>query len=498
MDIGPNTRISSKARLDFTNPRGIHIGSGTSITPGVSIFTHDFVHNIHVDTLIGSNCFIGSNAIILPGVTIGDNCIIGAGSVVMSNIPKGSLAFGNPARVIRGNIDTREYGVLSPPSERPATEQDTLSSRMPLSGTVADLVLREAGLQDSAALDVPLEEADIDSFGLISLRTSLEARLNLQIPDEQWSSIRTLGDIKRLPILYADDMRQDQKPRPDNPVSVDGAPDAPLLSPTHSRRRYTINMPQMALSGLGEGWLFKEIGDIHWNLISRFLAQSSSRITDSEGDRLYATFTRILLKVQPYLQGFSENDPLEIESRLRRYGASMYFCDHSVRTLAASCNAITMSTFAKYGEKGKNTTLIKGTPTIPNPETLPSEPELPDFAAEYRKRRAERPDEVIFEHEYKINPPQDINGVGLLYFAAYPIIAGLCIAAYEGSDFFYKYGVDLKDICYFANADPMEALLFRLHQREDHKGTLKHVCSLSRASDGERMADIISCWKKLP
>ena len=42
-------------------------------------------------------------AIILNGAVIGDNCIIGAGALVTqnSNIPDGSLAFGNPARIIR-------------------------------------------------------------------------------------------------------------------------------------------------------------------------------------------------------------------------------------------------------------------------------------------------------------------------------------------------------------------------------------------------------------
>ena len=42
-------------------------------------------------------------AIILNGAVIGDNCIIGAGALVTQNthIADGSLAFGNPAKVIR-------------------------------------------------------------------------------------------------------------------------------------------------------------------------------------------------------------------------------------------------------------------------------------------------------------------------------------------------------------------------------------------------------------
>ena len=50
---------------------------------------------------IGKNVWIGSGAIILPGVTIGDNTVIGAGSVVTKDIPANVVAVGNPCRVLR-------------------------------------------------------------------------------------------------------------------------------------------------------------------------------------------------------------------------------------------------------------------------------------------------------------------------------------------------------------------------------------------------------------
>ena len=54
--------------------------------------------------------WIGSNAVILPGVTIGDNSVIGAGSIVTKDIPANVVAVGNPCRVSReiGERD-REY-----------------------------------------------------------------------------------------------------------------------------------------------------------------------------------------------------------------------------------------------------------------------------------------------------------------------------------------------------------------------------------------------------
>ena len=50
---------------------------------------------------IGSHTWIGSNVVIMPGVTIGENSVIGAGSVVTKDIPANVVAFGTPCRVVR-------------------------------------------------------------------------------------------------------------------------------------------------------------------------------------------------------------------------------------------------------------------------------------------------------------------------------------------------------------------------------------------------------------
>ena len=51
--------------------------------------------------VIGSNVWIGANAIVLPGVTIGKGSVIGAGIVVTKDIPPYSVAVGVPAKVIK-------------------------------------------------------------------------------------------------------------------------------------------------------------------------------------------------------------------------------------------------------------------------------------------------------------------------------------------------------------------------------------------------------------
>ena len=53
-----------------------------------------------VKTLVKRCASIGSNATILPGVTIGEKAIIGAGAVVTHDIPDYAIAVGVPARII--------------------------------------------------------------------------------------------------------------------------------------------------------------------------------------------------------------------------------------------------------------------------------------------------------------------------------------------------------------------------------------------------------------
>ena len=73
----------------------ITVGAGTEFGPSVYIYDHD--HDFRAGLkenkyksapiIIGKNCWIGANTVILRGTTIGDNCVIGAGSVIHGVIP---------------------------------------------------------------------------------------------------------------------------------------------------------------------------------------------------------------------------------------------------------------------------------------------------------------------------------------------------------------------------------------------------------------------------
>jgi acetyltransferase-like isoleucine patch superfamily enzyme len=111
MDIGEGVRISRGARLDKTNPKGIHIGAFSAVTKGAIVLSHDFVNREWKDTRIGKNCFLGYNCIIMPGITIGDNCIVAANSLVGRDVQPNCVVMGNPAKVVEQGIVTGEWGI---------------------------------------------------------------------------------------------------------------------------------------------------------------------------------------------------------------------------------------------------------------------------------------------------------------------------------------------------------------------------------------------------
>ena len=110
MDIHPTVRIALSAKLDRTFPAGVHVGAYTSIAFEARIMTHDRTRGLYVNTRIGQNCFIGGRSMILPGIEIGDNCVIGAGAVVTKSVPPRSIVAGNPAKIIRSDIEVGHFG----------------------------------------------------------------------------------------------------------------------------------------------------------------------------------------------------------------------------------------------------------------------------------------------------------------------------------------------------------------------------------------------------
>lgn len=116
--IGDNVGISGATIYARSK---IEIGENSCIGGNVKILDNDF-HPIEVEVrnkllkssnggdsdlvpvrpiIIGKNCFIGCNSIILKGSVLGDGCVVGAGAVVVGKFEDNCVIAGNPAKVIR-------------------------------------------------------------------------------------------------------------------------------------------------------------------------------------------------------------------------------------------------------------------------------------------------------------------------------------------------------------------------------------------------------------
>lgn len=105
IEIGDRTVINSNVSLD--GRYSIRIGSDCSISNEVCILSlshgtddPDFTA-VGKGVVLGSRVWVGTRAMILPGVELGDGCVVGAGSVVTRSFPAYSVVAGVPAKLIK-------------------------------------------------------------------------------------------------------------------------------------------------------------------------------------------------------------------------------------------------------------------------------------------------------------------------------------------------------------------------------------------------------------
>jgi maltose O-acetyltransferase len=105
--IGRNSLIGRNCTLDARSP--LTIGDNVSLSPEVMILagTHDVNDPRFAPSevgpwavAIGDHAWVGSRAMILPGVTVGRGAVVAAGSVVTKDVPPLTIVAGVPAKPI--------------------------------------------------------------------------------------------------------------------------------------------------------------------------------------------------------------------------------------------------------------------------------------------------------------------------------------------------------------------------------------------------------------
>lgn len=117
--IGKNTYIGLGTRV--WSAKKITIGDNVQLAHNVNIFDSN-IHSIdpavrlseflnhyenegsdlqEKEVVIGDNVWIGTNAVILKGVSVGMNSIVGTGSIITKNIPPNCIVAGNPQKIIK-------------------------------------------------------------------------------------------------------------------------------------------------------------------------------------------------------------------------------------------------------------------------------------------------------------------------------------------------------------------------------------------------------------
>lgn len=126
MSYGCNVHVGDHFYANFNlvivDDVDVYIGNYVMFAPNVTISVTG--HPVHPELRpygdqfsapvhIGDRVWVGSNVVILPGVTIGENSVIGAGSVVTKDIPPNVVAAGSPCRVMRPitEEDRQSYSV---------------------------------------------------------------------------------------------------------------------------------------------------------------------------------------------------------------------------------------------------------------------------------------------------------------------------------------------------------------------------------------------------
>lgn len=116
VSIGTYVHMWCQAGVSIGNH--VFIGSHAAITSVTHDYNRATLPNIGKPIVIEDGVWIGTHAIIMPGVTVGKGAVVGANSVVTRDVEPYSIVIGSPARHYKyrniEEIDPDYYAKISP------------------------------------------------------------------------------------------------------------------------------------------------------------------------------------------------------------------------------------------------------------------------------------------------------------------------------------------------------------------------------------------------
>ena len=111
--MGENSAVNARCHLD--NRGGIYIGDNVSISSDVTILTAD--HDMDAPNFQGrvrpvniqDYVWVGTRAMMMPGVTIGKGAVVAAGAIVTKDVAPYHVVAGIPAKFIKERQKTLRY-----------------------------------------------------------------------------------------------------------------------------------------------------------------------------------------------------------------------------------------------------------------------------------------------------------------------------------------------------------------------------------------------------
>lgn len=275
-----------------------------------------------------------------------------------------------------------------------------------------------------------------------------------------------------------------------------------------------VSMPQMAVRGLSENWLFKYCGDKHWQELCRRHGVASHALQDEQGERVYSSFVAIRARYAAPLCSVGENDQIDFDIALSRFGPAVI---HSMHTGSVGGKAfLSVEMITKFVARQRNHSNDLRQTSI-RAKTIEPVVELdapPALTRDFQTVRGEKAYRIAAEGDvlpvadcvgeatYTPNPFVDYNGAGLLYFASYPAISdhlerlilmqATGYGAIADRDWALLGSTLSRDIFYFGNLDLGQSIRGRLFAVERLPAGLRLAMALETADGSKRLAEIHS------